>query len=129
MNRSLIILILFFSLPVLSRAHGDKLPISLSGIISDPSGKAVSGATISIEKNGQIIHSTETNAGGEFSIQMEGPLGRMDELKLKIEKKGYRSQQLVPMLCPKKNLEVELQKLPTPIPIMRQMGVNNTLMI
>lgn len=125
MNRTLAILSLIFLMPILTWAHGDKLTISFSGIVSESSGKAVQGATISIEHNGQIIQSAESDAEGNFSIKMEGPFTRLDQLKVKVQKKGYRSQNLIPLDCDNKSIEVELHRASPPIPIMRTLGGNS----
>ena len=127
MNRKFAILSLIFLLPILTWAHGDKLPFSFSGIIEEAGGKAVSGAVISIEHNGQVIQSTKSDAEGNFKIEMEGPFSRPDQIKVRIQKKGYRSEYVVPINC-NSTMEIELERVPTPIPLMRTVP-GNTMMI
>ena len=125
MNKKIAIVSLIFLLPMLMWAHGDKISISLSGIVSEPSGETLSGAVISIEYKGQVIHSTSTDAHGNFDIKMEGPVGRSDQLKVRVVKKGYRSSNLISVGCQNKNVEVTLQRAPVMIPIMRTLGGNS----
>ncbi|WP_041627555.1 carboxypeptidase-like regulatory domain-containing protein [Owenweeksia hongkongensis] len=125
MNKKIAILSLIFLLPLFMWAHGDKISISFSGIISEPAGAAVEGAVISIEYKGQIIHSTSSDAQGNFDIKMEGPIGRYDQLKVRVSKKGYRSSHLIPVDCQNKNIELTLQRAPVMIPIMRTLEGNS----
>jgi len=125
MNKNFAILSLIFLLPALMWAHGDKISISFSGIVAEPSGDAVQGAVISIEFKGQVIHSTSSDAEGNFDIKMEGPIGRTDQLEVRVSKKGYRSANLIPVDCQNKNIEVTLQRTPAVIPIMRTLGGNS----
>jgi len=119
MNNRFAILSLTFLLPVFLWAHGDRISISFSGIVSENTGKSVSGATISIEHNGQVIHSTRSDEKGNFSIKMEGPFSRPDKLKVKVYKKGYETRYLTPINCRNAEIEVQMHRSPTPIPIMR----------
>ena len=127
MNRKLTIASFVFLLPLFMMAHGDKFQFSFTGIVSEPSGKAVQGAVISIEHNGQVIHSTQTDDEGNFDIKMEGPFNRPDQLKVKVYKKGYRTEYIVPLNC-RSAIDVELERAPTPIPLMRT-SPSNTFLI
>ncbi|MDZ7845419.1 MAG: carboxypeptidase-like regulatory domain-containing protein [Owenweeksia sp.] len=89
-------LILIFSAGLL--AHGDKTLLSFSGfILEEEQGQAIKGATISIEKNGRVIHTTKSNGKGYFSLKLEGPIARMDQLVLRVEKPGFQSQVSAPL--------------------------------
>ncbi len=121
MNKLITILTLLLVMPVFGWAHGDKNPFSLSGVITDESARPVSGAVISIEKNGEVIHSTETDALGNFELKMEGPIPRLDQLKITVQKKGYKSQRVRPIQCNEKFINIQLQRQ-LPIPIIKPIG-------
>lgn len=127
MNRKFAIAYVIFLMPIFMLAHGDKLPFSFSGIVSEEGGQGLEGVTISIEHNGQVLQSTKSDAEGNFKIDMEGPFSRPDQIRVKIQKKGYRSEVVVPINC-NSVIDTELERIPTPIPIMRTLP-GNTLLI
>ena len=127
MNRYLNILVFLFLLPTCGAAHGDKFPLSFSGIVSEPAGgHPVEGAVISVEKNGQVIQSTRTDAKGKFSLKIEAPLNRRDQLKLKVQKHGFKSQMHLPVNCQNENLKIGLERK-QPMPIIKHFGTAGQL--
>jgi hypothetical protein len=87
-----------FFLPLVLLAHGDRAEFSISGVVNNAStDQPVSGALISVENNGQIIYSTRTSEGGAFEIRFSGPVGRHDQLRIRISKKGYHEHSFQPL--------------------------------
>ncbi len=122
MSKTVAILSLLFLAPLLSLAHGDKIPIQISGVVSERlAGGAVEGAVISIERNGQVIQSIQTNDKGQFSIKVEGPLGRMDQIRISVYKSGYKTADYVPVNCNNSQIKIELERKEA-IPILRPFG-------
>lgn len=121
MNKLITILTLLLVLPVFGWAHGEKNPFSLSGVIMDESARPVSGAVISIEKNGEVIQSAETDDQGNFELKMDGSMPRMDQLKITVQKKGYKSHRIRPIQYSEKYLNIQLQRQ-WPIPIIKPIG-------
>lgn len=125
MNRVFAILFLSMSASLWASPHGEKTPLSLSGVIyEDESGKAAEGAVITLEKNGEVIQHTETDDQGNFILRMEGPVDRMDQLLVRIHKKGYKSTSLRPVEWTGQNLQIRLKRMPVVIPILKPMGGN-----
>lgn len=121
MNRAWLILTFLFSLPFLGMAHGDKTPIQISGVIlENGSAQGVSGAVVNIEKNGQVIHTTKTDDSGNFDFQIEG-MPRMDQVKVSVYKKGYKSTEFRPFDGCMKNLRIPMQRQSV-IPIIKPVG-------
>lgn len=108
-------------MPFFGWAHGDKNPFSLSGVITDESARPVSGAVVNIEKNGEVIQSTETDAEGNFELKMDGNTPRLDQLKITVQKKGYKTHRVRPVQCSDKYLNIQLQRQ-NPIPIIKPVG-------
>lgn len=121
MNKLFVIACVVLMWPLSGWAHGDKSPLSLSGIITDEDAKPVSGAVISIEKNGEVIQFTETDIKGNFELKLDGPIPRMDQLKITVHKKGYKSQHIRPVQCNEKYHNIQLQRQ-QPIPIIKPIG-------
>lgn len=118
MIRPLAILCCFYLTSFAVMAHGDKTPVYLQGTIVDgASGGAISGAVISIEYNGEIIHSVETDAEGGFALKYEGSFPRKDKVRVSIFKKGYKVQKVKPLECAKDELHISLAKKPKLIPL------------
>lgn len=129
MTRPIAILIFLLAMPFFTLAHGDKNPFSLSGVIvEDGTARGVSGAIISIEKNGEVIQSTETDANGNFILKMDGYMPRMDQVKVTVQKRGYKSQRIRPVGCLNQNLQIRMQKQ-SPIPIIKPVGGGTVLSI
>lgn len=126
MTKPAAILILLFFAPLLALAHGEKIPIEISGVVSEKGGAAVEGATISIERNGEVIQSTQTDAGGRFSLKVEGPIGRSDQIRLRVYKKGFKTGELLPVCCNDARIVLERKK---PVPILRPFGSKASLSI
>lgn len=113
-------------MPILSWAHGDKTHLSFSGVISEGT-MPVSGAVISIEKNGQVIQSAESDANGNFEISVEPYISRMDQVKITVHKKGYRPLRFSPVEF-SKHFQIELRRQ-LPIPIIKPIGGSPSLSI
>ena len=120
MNRFLIILFGLLIIPLFSHAHGDRIELNMSGVVNDArTNEPVSGALISIEKNGEMIYSVRTARDGSFLIRFEDPVGRHDQWKVKVGKKGYESYSFPPLNTPKQeDLAIELSPK-SPIPILK----------
>ncbi len=129
MNSRSAILCLLFLIPFLALAHGDKTPFSLTGIIFDESGESISGAEISIEQNGEVIHSTQSNKEGLFKLTLDPTVIKADQIKIKVKKSGFRSEELVPASCNQAPLQLHLKKAPTTIPVIRPVGFSQAIVI
>ncbi len=121
MNKLTTILALLLLVPFIGWAHGDKSSFSLSGVITDESARPVSGAVINIEKNGEVIQSTETDAEGNFELKMDGIMPRMDQLKFTVQKKGYKTYRISPVQYNEKFINIQLHRQ-LPIPIIKPIG-------
>ncbi len=128
MTRLLTILSILLSLTAFADPHGDKSPLSFSGVITDESSKPVSGAIINIEKNGQVIQSTKSDINGNFSIKMEGYISRVDELRITVNKKGYKRVSIPPVELKVEDLQLQILRY-TPIPIIKPIGGGPALSI
>lgn len=104
-------------------------PISFSGSISEITGKSIEGAIISIERNGQVIQSTQSHEDGSFSITIEGPLVRMDQVKVTIKKKGFKTEIALPLNGKNQNMNIILERLTEPIPLLNPGSGNPALFI
>lgn len=114
-----IILTVLFCVPFLAMADESGIPpIELKGVVSeDGSGKSLKGAVISIEKNGQVIHSTQSDENGEFSLSFEGPISRFDKVTISVSKQGYRTQD-IKTIHHDNDISIKLDKIPKPIPLL-----------
>lgn len=109
-------------------AHGDRIELNMSGVIQDSkTNEPVSGALISLEKNGQTIYLTRSSVDGSFTIKFEGPIGRQDQLKVKVTKKGYQPNQLPPLDLREGEMIISL-KPKSPIPILKPVNQGPPLM-
>ena len=128
MNKLLTILTFLIFIPLAGFAHNGKIPISFTGIVSGESGSAIEGAVISIEQNGQIIQSTQTDEKGQFTIKLEG-IGRIDQVKLTVQKKGYKKEIALPFNADTQQLNIQLQRLREPIPLLKNADPNSGFLI
>lgn len=111
MNKSPIVILMVLLLPLTLSAHGEKNPWSLSGIVVEKqAGHIIEGAVISIEKNGQVLQSVATDRQGRFCLRFEGNVSRMDHLKIKIYKKGYKVETYLPVDFKDDDFEILLDK-------------------
>ena len=118
MLRPIAILIACFLLSLSALANGGKTPISIQGTVTDQnSGNVLPGVVISIERNGQVIHSIETDGQGSFNLSYEAPYVRSDELKVSIFKKGYKVLKMKTLQCEKDELLIQLEKKPKFVPL------------
>mgnify|MGYP001944373955 CR=1 FL=1 len=100
-----------------AQAHGTR-PVFMKGTVTDEnSGEAIPGAVISIERNGQVIHSVETDLKGDFSLNYEINYLPSDEFKVSIYKKGYRIQKMKTLHCEKESITIEMEKKPKFAPL------------
>ena len=118
MLRPITILAACFLLSLSALAHGGKVPISIHGTVTDQnSGNVIPGAVISIERNGEVIHSIETDLEGSFNLSYDAPYLRSDELKVSIFKKGYKVQKMKTLRCEKEEIIIQLEKKPKFVPL------------
>jgi hypothetical protein len=117
MNSFKVLLLVLILGPAFSLAHGDKIELNMSGVIQNSTtNQPVSGALISLEKNGQTIYSTRSAADGSFNIKFEGPIGRHDQLQVRVSRKGYQINTFPPLDLHKGEVIIDLEpKLPIPI--------------
>ena len=109
-------------------AHGDRIELNMSGVIQDSrTNEPVSDALISLEKNGQTIYLTRSSQDGSFTIKFEGPIGRQDQLKVKVTKKGYQANQLPPLDLREGEMIISLTPK-SPIPILKPVNQGPPLM-
>lgn len=122
MTKWLTILTLTFFLPALTEAGTHKVPIIYKGVVKDSdNGKAIGGATIQIENNGQLLESTKTDKDGYFKIKLEGPFSRIDKIRIFVHKEGFKKAELKPV--PDNYIEISLrQKEEETIPFMVPIG-------
>jgi hypothetical protein len=113
MKTKLIILTLSLLASVFVEAKDGKDPTIIKGTITDQvSGKVIQGAVITIEKNGQLIQSVQSNESGGFTIRYEGNVSQLDVLKVKIYKPGYLSKRVKTLSKIENEVKVELEKKP-----------------
>ncbi|HBF21922.1 MAG: hypothetical protein CMI36_06635 [Owenweeksia sp.] len=117
MFRPIAILTSLLFLSFYAQALGIK-PISLQGVVTDvQSGEVIPGAVISIERNGEVIHSVETDGQGGFTLNYDAPYLRTDEVRVSIFKKGYKVQKMKTLHQEKEELIIELEKRPKFVPL------------
>ncbi len=104
---------------MLVMANGDRIEVNMSGVVYDSrTNQPIGGALISLEKNGQMIYSTRTAEDGSFSIKFEGPIGRQDQLQVKVSKRGYVINSFPPLDIHKGDININLLRK-SPIPILK----------
>lgn len=113
---------LLFLLPFLGLAHGDKTPVVLSGVISTTDGSSVGGAEISIERNGEVIQSTQSKSDGSFELKLDQAYYPTGQLEVRVRKSGYKSESLPAIFCDKHSYEVKLNKAKTSKPLIQRFG-------
>ena len=119
MNSLKAILFTLILIPAIALAHGDRIELNMSGVIQNGrTNQPVNGALISLEKNGQTIFTTRSASDGSFQIKFEGPIGRHDQLQVKVSKKGYQIQSFRPVDLHKSDIIIDLRPK-SPIPIMK----------
>ncbi len=121
------IFLIAFMLPIMALAHGDRIELNMSGVIHDSrTNQPVGGALISIEKNGQMIYSTRSSEDGSFSLKFEGPIGRHDQLQVKVAKKGFEIKSFPPVNLHKEDMIINLKRK-SPIPILKPVNQGSQL--
>lgn len=94
-------------------ANDGKAPIVLKGsVTAKESGEKIQGAVITIEKDGQVLKTITTDESGNFCLKYELPNVSEDQLKVKIYKKGFNSEDIRPLKEGECSLKVELKKKP-----------------
>ena len=127
MNSLRYLFALLIFVPTLGLAHGDRIDLNMSGVVQDSrTNQPVSGALISLEKNGQTIYSTRSGKDGSFSIKFEGPIGRQDQLRVRVSKKGYQIKGFPPLDLHKGNMIINLDPK-SPIPILKPVNQGSPL--
>lgn len=123
MFKYLIILTLSFLAPFTVFGDDGKEPVLIKGnIIDQVSGKVITGAVITIEQNGQIIQSIQSDEEGNFSLKYEEGTLRIDQLKVSIYKSGYRLKKVKTIRETDNDMKIELEKKPKFIPILLPTG-------
>lgn len=109
-----------------SSPHGE--PLSLQGVIYQEEGSVIKGAEVIVEENGQLIHSVLSDYQGRFRLQLDNL--NLSRVNIKILKKGYRAESLLPVSCKKELLHIELKsKEPEVVPVFHQKVSNRSLSI
>lgn len=128
-NQPKYLFIMLLLVPLLSWGHGDRNKLVLSGIISNSNGSSVEGAEISIERNGEVIQSTRSNADGSFEIKLDQAYYRLDHLEVRVRKNGFKPESLPAILCPEHRYDVHLDKAKTTLPIIQRFGPPQVIVI
>lgn len=119
MNSFKALLISLIFIPAIALAHGDGIKLNMSGMVQEAgTNQPVSGALISMEKNGQTIYSTRSGTDGSFNIKFEGPVGRRYQLEVRVSRKGYRINSFPPLDLHQGEVIIDLQPK-SPIPILK----------
>lgn len=127
MNSLKVLLLVLILSPALSLAHGDRIELNMSGVIQNSTTNLpVSGALISLEKNGQTIYSTRSGTDGSFRIKFEGPVGRHDQLQVRVSRKGYKINSFPPLDLHKGEVIIDLEPK-SPIPILKPVNQGSPL--
>lgn len=113
------ILLFVFSTLLSSAVFAEPLVYEVSGVISDKkTGENIKQAQIQIERNGEIIQQTTTKADGTFVLRLSETNNTMpDKIKVRVLKRGYKSQTFNTIPGSDAHLHVQLEKLKA-IPIM-----------
>ena len=113
MYRNLIILTLSLLCSFFSVANDGKVPVVIKGNVTDSnSGAVIQGATVTIEHNGQVIQSIQTDDQGNFSLRYEGNTSRPDQLKVSVYKNGYTLKKCKSLNQEKNEIRIKLKKKP-----------------
>lgn len=90
----------------------------VSGVISDrKTGKNIHEAKVQLERDGEIIIETKTKADGSFVIRVPESDMALGSIKVRVLKRGYKSQTFIAVTGATNALNVQLEKLKT-VPMM-----------
>lgn len=90
----------------------------VSGVISDrKTGKNIQEVKVQLERNGEVIIETKTKADGTFVIRIPENDMALGSIKVRVLKRGYKSQIFNTIPGTTNTLDVQLEKLKA-IPIM-----------
>ena len=88
------------------------------GKVSDKkTGKSIGDAKIQLERNGEIIVEISTNVDGSFIIKIPQDEMKLEALKIRVKKRGYRTQEMNTIPTLKNSFEIHLERNKA-IPIM-----------
>ena len=111
---------LFFSvMSCINFAYAEDPSFEFSGTISDKkSGKSIADAKVQLERNGEVIIETSTKKDGSFTIRIpEEDMDKGAQLKVRVRKMGYRTEEINAIPNVKNTLNIQLEKLKA-VPIM-----------
>lgn len=112
------IILSVFALLLCLGVFADSPLYEVTGVISDKkSGKNIQEAKVQLERNGEIIIETKTKADGTFVIHVPEDDMELGKIKVRVLKRGYKSQIFNAIPGTDNNLNVQLEKLKT-VPIM-----------
>ncbi|MCT4623785.1 MAG: carboxypeptidase-like regulatory domain-containing protein [Schleiferiaceae bacterium] len=112
------ITLLFFIVMLAENCFADSPVFEFSGTISDKkSGKMIENAKVQLERNGEVIIETNTKKDGSFMIRLPEEDIEKGTLKVRVRKRGYRTEEINAIPNVKNRLNIQLEKVKA-IPIM-----------
>ncbi len=116
----LVILSSFSFIAFANQGSGDKdnKPPTLKGVIVEAvEGAEIEGAVISLEKNGQVLQSVESDENGSFQLQFNDQVIRRDQVTINVYKKGYKTYRSKPISHTSDTVSIHLERIPEIIPV------------
>lgn len=114
-SKILILSLSFFCCFAAHAGHGDSPIVFKGSVIEEDSGDEIIGATITLEEDGKVVQTIQSDKDGNFVIEYETPKSTTEktkDVKIKISKPGFKAQDVNPVAENPSSIKVELKKKP-----------------